>query len=185
MAQALPDDVLYAAQSGDPKAISRIYADLAPKVSGYLKARGAEDPAESTQEVFLTVFSKLKSVSGGYQGLRTFAFSVAHARYVDEVRQRSRRPHLAVYDPETDERIAASAETVALDSLDATPVGDMMRCLSPEQREVLLLRVVADLSLKQVCDITGKSPGSVKQLQRRGLLKLKELVDRKEVQNVV
>lgn len=180
MAPSLPDDVLSAAQSGDPEAFNAIYTELSPKVSGYLSARGVEEPAESTQEVFLTVFSKLATVRGGYQGLRTFAFSVAHARYVDEVRKLVRRPQLSEYDAGTDVRVADSAETVALGSLDTSSVGELIRELNPDQREVLLLRIVADLSLKQVSEITGRSSGSIKQLQRRGLSKLKELVERKE-----
>jgi len=177
---ALPDDVLAAAQAGDPDAFSRIYAALAPGVSGYLRARGMEDAEACVQEVFLTVFSRIGTVRGGYQGLRTFTFSVAHARYVDDVRRRARHPGFAEYDPDGDSRTTGSAEDAALGSLAATEVGRQLQSLNPEQREVLLLRIVADLSLEQVAGIMGKSTGSVKQLQRRGLLKLKTLIERKE-----
>ena len=68
MPQALPDDVLSAAQSGDAEAFSQIYYTLAPGVSGYLKARGMEDAEGSAQEVFLTVFSRIGTVRGGYHG---------------------------------------------------------------------------------------------------------------------
>ena len=180
MPQALPDDVLSAAQSGDAEAFSQIYYTLAPGVSGYLKARGMEDAEGSAQEVFLTVFSRIGTVRGGYQGLRTFAFSVAHARYVDEVRKRARQPYVSEYDPETDARTSDSAETVALEALGGSTVEEKLRELPPDQREVLLLRIVADLSLEQVAEIMGKSTGSIKQLQRRGLLKLKTLVERTE-----
>ncbi|MFD1210693.1 RNA polymerase sigma factor [Arthrobacter sp. GCM10027362] len=180
MAQALPDEVLSAAQDGDPESFSRIYAALAPGVAGYLRARGMEDAEASVQEVFLTIFSHIGTVRGGYQGLRTFTFSVAHARYVDEVRRRARHPGFADYDPETDTRTTGSAEDVVLASLAESDVGQQLQALNPDQREVLLLRIVADLSLEQVAEIMGKSTGSIKQLQRRGLLKLKTLIERKE-----
>lgn len=180
MAQAQQDDLLAAAHSGDPAACNSIYADLAPRVLGYLKARGLEDAEASMQEVLLTVFTRLRSIRGGYDGLRTFVFSVAHARYVDEVRRRARRPHVSSFDPETDLRSADSAEDVALGALGGTPVGQLLEQLNPEQREVLLLRVVADLSLEQVSDIMHRSTGAIKQLQRRGLLRLKELAEREE-----
>ncbi len=45
--------------------------------------------------------------------------------------------------------------------------------LKTEHREVLLLRIVADLPLEQVAKVMGKSVGSVKQLQRRALLALR------------
>lgn len=180
MAQALPDDVLSAAQAGDPDAFSRIYTALAPGVTGYLRARGLEDAEAAVQEVFLTVFTRIGTVRGGGQGLRTFAFSVAHARYVDDVRRRARHPGFAEYDPDSDTRTSGSAEDTVLASLDESDVGQQLKALNPDQREVLLLRIVADLSLEQVAEIMGKSTGSIKQLQRRGLLKLKSLIERKE-----
>jgi RNA polymerase sigma factor (sigma-70 family) len=180
LSSALPDDVVAAAQSGDAAAFSRIYAALAPGVNGYLKVRGLEDHEGAAQEVFLTVFSRIGSVHGGFQGLRTFTFSVAHARYVDDVRRRARQPQVSGYDPDTDVRAVDSAETAALDALDATGIGQQLKQLKPEQQEVLLLRVVADLSLEQVAEIMGRSTGSIKQLQRRALLKLKSIVEREE-----
>ncbi len=45
----------------------------------------------------------------------------------------------------------------------------MLESLSPDQRAVLLLRILGDLSLEQVAEALGKRTGAVKQLQRRGL----------------
>ncbi|MHA7190117.1 RNA polymerase sigma factor [Arthrobacter sp. MDT2-16] len=176
MVTPLPDDALVRAQAGDPAAFTEIYETLGPRVLGYFRGRGSEDPEALTQDVFLTVFSKLDSVSGGVQGLRTFTFSVAHARHVDEVRKRVRAPVLVGYEAEGDTRVTESAETVALGNLDSAGTGGMLAQLNAEQRDVLLLRIVAELPIEQVAEILGKSAGSVKQLQRRGLLKLRELV---------
>ena len=176
MPQALPDDVLSAAQSGDAEAFSQIYYTLAPGVSGYLKARGMEDAEGSAQEVFLTVFSRIGTVRGGYQGLRTFAFSVAHARYVDEVRKRARQPYVSEYDPETDARTSDSAETVALEALGGSTVEEKLRELPPDQREVLLLRIVADLSLEETARVMGKRANAIKALQHRALANLRALL---------
>ncbi|THJ65817.1 RNA polymerase sigma factor [Arthrobacter echini] len=180
MSTPLPDDALARAQGGEPAALSLIYRSLSPAVQGYLAGRGSEDPEALTQEVFLTVFAKLASITGGMPGLRSFAFSVAHARYVDELRRRTRAPVLVGYDASGDTRVAASAETVALGNLDTSAAQGMLAQLKDEQREVLLLRIVAELPIDQVAEILGRSAGSVKQLQRRGLLKLKELVQTTE-----
>jgi RNA polymerase sigma-70 factor (ECF subfamily) len=172
-----PDDALARAQSGDPAAFEWIYSYLSPLVLGYFNGRGVEDPESLTQEVFLTVFTRLASVRGGLDSLRTFVFSVAHARHVDEVRRRARRPLLVSYEPEADFRTSASAESVALNRFGEGNTEELLLGLKEEYREVLLLRVVAGLSLEQVADVMGKSTGSVKQLQRRGLIRLKELVE--------
>ncbi|NKX49929.1 sigma-70 family RNA polymerase sigma factor, partial [Arthrobacter deserti] len=80
----------------------------------------------------------------------------------------------------TDLRTTGSAEEVVLGSLAESDVGHQLKALNPDQREVLLLRIVADLSVEQVASIMGRSAGSIKQLQRRGLHKLKTLIERKE-----
>ena len=49
----------------------------------------------------------------------------------------------------------------------------LLAALKTEHREVLLLRIVADLPLEEVATVMGKSVGSVKQLQRRALLALR------------
>lgn len=180
MVSTLPDDALLRAQAGEPAALSLIYQSLSPAVLGYFAGRGSEDPEALTQEVFLAVFSKLDSVTGGLPGLRTLTFSVAHARYVDEVRKRTRAPVLVGYEVDGDTRTVDSAEAVALGNLDAGGVGGLLEQLSTEQRDVILLRIVAELPIDQVAEILGRSAGSVKQLQRRALLKLKEIVQSNE-----
>jgi RNA polymerase sigma-70 factor (ECF subfamily) len=45
--------------------------------------------------------------------------------------------------------------------------------LSPDQREALMLRVVADLSVEETAAVMGKGYEAVKALQRRGLATLR------------
>jgi RNA polymerase sigma-70 factor (ECF subfamily) len=150
-------------------------------VQSYLRVRGAEDPEGLTSEVFLAVLDRIGDVVGGAAGLRTFVFSVAHARYVDETRRRSRRLVLAPYEPELDDRQEPSAEVGALHSVGTREVLDVLHQLADEQRSVVTLRVLGDLSVEETARVLGKTPGAVKQLQRRGLLALRALVERGEV----
>jgi RNA polymerase sigma-70 factor (ECF subfamily) len=167
------DAVLRAAQLGQAWALRVLYDDLAPKVRGYLRARGAAEPEDLTSEVFLAVFTRLDTVTGGAPGLRTLVFSVAHARLVDDLRRQARRPAPAEYVPDRDPRTEPSSEAEALARLSGDRVRELLRRLPPNQRDVLLLRVVSDLSVEQVAAVLGRSAGSVKQLQRRGLLALR------------
>jgi RNA polymerase sigma-70 factor (ECF subfamily) len=48
--------------------------------------------------------------------------------------------------------------------------------LTDDQREVVVLRFVADLAVKDVARILGKRQGAVKMLQARGLERLHELL---------
>jgi RNA polymerase sigma-70 factor, ECF subfamily len=51
---------------------------------------------------------------------------------------------------------------------------DALRHLSDEQRQVIVLRIVNDLSLKECAQATGKSLGDVKSLQARSFARLRE-----------
>lgn len=171
------DAALVAAQQGEPWALRAIYDELAPRVHGYLRSRGADEPEDLTSEVFLALFSRLGSVIGGAAGLRTLLFSIAHARLVDDLRRRSRREPAVEYDPGTDERSAPSSEDEALAVLATDRVRELLAVLPDDQRDVLLMRVVSDLSVEQVAQAMNRSPGAVKQLQRRALLALRARAD--------
>ena len=96
----LTDDLVADAVNGDGEALGAVYAVLSPKVLGYLKAHGAQDPEGLTNDVFVHVLRRLGGLVGGASGLRTFVFSVAHARLVDDVRRRARHPAEHPYEPE-------------------------------------------------------------------------------------
>ena len=140
---------------------------------GYLRARGVEDPEAVTQEVFIAVLPKIGKIIGGEDGVRTFLFSIAHARAVDHHRVRVRRFPTVEYDPKLDGRSTSSAEEIMLTQADREATVALLAALKTEHRDVLLLRIVADLPLEQVAKVMGKSVGSVKQLQRRALLALR------------
>lgn len=177
----LTDDVVAAATSGDADALGAVYVALSPKVLGYLRAHGAEDPEGLTNEVFLHVLRRLGGLVGGAAGLRTFVFSVAHARLVDELRRRARRPLEAPYEPDLDQRYEPSAEYAALRDAEGEHLSEMLERLNHDQRSVITLRILGDLTLEQTAEILGKSTGAVKQLQRRGLLTLRSMMERGEV----
>ena len=170
------EEVLTAAAAGQPWALRALYEELAPRVHGYLLARGAHEPEDLTSEVFLAVFARLGTVTGGVAGLRSLTFSVAHARLVDDLRRRSRRPLVAEYNPERDARSHPSSEDEALQSLGELDLLGMLSRLPEAQREVLALRHLADLSIEQVASVLGRTPGAIKQLQRRGLLAMREVL---------
>ncbi len=167
------DEVFAAARQGDGAALREVYEWLAPAVLGYLRAKGVADPEAVTSDVFLALLPQLPRVTGGVPGLRKLAFSIAHARMVDEHRARARRPAPVPYEPDQDTRVVEAAEATAQVSLATERVLQILDLLPEEQREVLTLRIVADLSVDQVAEIMDRSAGAVKQLQRRGLVTIR------------
>ena len=165
--------VLAAAQEGAGWARTLLYQWLAPVVSGYLRARGAGDPDDLTSEAFLSVFSGCESFSGDAAQFRSWVLRIAHCRLVDARRAQDRRQATETLDSQRrtleDESTMAPAEDEALRSLDTERMMRVLDALTPDQRNVLALRVIAGMSVKEVAASLGKQPGAVKALHRRAL----------------
>jgi RNA polymerase sigma-70 factor (ECF subfamily) len=170
-------DLVVAAREGQPWALTEIWQRHAAQVTGYLRGRGVRDADDVTSDVFVAVFERIGRFHGDDDDLRAFVFTVAHHKLVDDVRRRTRRAEPLPYAAEDDLRTADSAEAEALAAIDDQRMQQLLRQLSPEQREVLLLRVVADLSLEQTAEILGKRVGAIKSLQHRGLAALRRLLE--------
>nr|WP_306422837.1 sigma-70 family RNA polymerase sigma factor [Paenarthrobacter aurescens] len=154
------------------------YNNFAGPVFGYLRARGVDDPEAVTQDVFLALYPKLETLHGGLQGAKALLFSIAHARMVDHYRKRERTPGSTPYDSDLDSRRTPSAEDQAMGRASGLAVTELLDDLADDYREVLALRVVADLSVEETAATMGKSQGAVKQLQRRALSALKKRAQR-------
>jgi RNA polymerase sigma-70 factor (ECF subfamily) len=177
----LTDALVAAAARGDQAACGLIYTALAPAVLGYARTCGVDDPESLTQEAFLKLLPQLPKVTGGAEGVRRLAFTIARARVIDAVRARSRAVRLVPYDAETDQRAVRSAEEDAHSLLSLERVRAVLDVLPDDQRDVLILRVVADLSIDQIAEVMGRSSGAVKQLQRRGLIAVRQALAERRV----
>jgi RNA polymerase sigma factor (sigma-70 family) len=164
--------VLAAAQADAGWAYQRLFRSLAGAVASYLRGQGAEDPDGLANEVFMRAFRQLQSFDGTESGFRSWVFTIARNALLDERRRQSRRPLVDDRATIRDQPVA-SGEVEALARLGTDEVRQILDQLVPDQRDVLLLRVLADLSVEQVAAVLGKQPGAVKQLQRRAAATLR------------
>lgn len=171
-------EVLHAARAGAPWAFERLYVELAPVVGGYLRLQGAAEPDDLTSEAFLGVFGRLASFEGSEQQFRSWVFTIAHRRLIDERRRAVRRPSIMTADNDLLDREGGDVEQDAFAALGTARVYELCAGLSDDQREVLVLRVVGDLTVEQVAAIVDKSVGAVKALQRRALQALRRKLER-------
>jgi RNA polymerase sigma-70 factor (ECF subfamily) len=185
MRTGLPfDDVLTAAQAGAAWAFERLYRDLAPAVTGYLRLHGAAEPDDLASETFIGVFTGLAGFRGDEDGLRAWVFTIAHRRLLDDWRRRSRRPQLAAEIPEPADAVGGDVEDDVLGRIGTAEVMRLCGTLPADQRSVLLLRILADLTVEQVAGVMGKSVPSVKALQRRGLRALRAQLEQPSPERV-
>ena len=72
------------------------------------------------------------------------------------------------------------AEADAVDALTEQHIALVLASLPADQRDVVTLRVMADLSVEQVASMLGKRPGAVKSLQHRAVANLRRCVQKVE-----
>ena len=166
------------AQRGSHDALADLYRRYAPAVLGYLRGQGARDAEDLASEVFVGMVRGLERFDGDEAAFRTWLFSIAHRRLVDERRRHSRRV-IDLVEPEKLPEIAAPGADVAEEALvrmAAGPTMQLLNELTEEQRSVILLRIVADLPVADVAGILGKTEGAVKTLQQRAVRRLARMI---------
>ncbi len=170
--------MLAAARRGDDAAWAEIYHELAGPILGYLRGQRIPDAEDVLGETMLQVVRDIDGFEGDEAGFRSWVFTIAHRRLLDARRSQSRRPADAHETEVLEDAMAPaeSAEPAALAELELDEVLVVLDRLTEEQREVLLLRLVADMDIVQVAEVTGRTPEAVKALSKRARDRLRTLL---------
>jgi RNA polymerase sigma-70 factor (ECF subfamily) len=168
---------LVAARLREPAALTRIYTAYAPALFRFFMASVsdrhlAEDLTGST---FVSAIEGLPKFRGPVEALGGWLFQIARHDLYDHRRKQS-RSRIEPLDENLTEAAASDAtvdpEELAIDRLEGSRVMGALRELSPDQREVLLLRMAGGMTAPEVAAVLGKTTGAVKALQHRGLASL-------------
>lgn len=170
-----------AAQAGSQTAFAQLYRMLAGPVAAYLRWHRVSDPDGLTNEVFAQVHRKLGSFEGDERGFRSWVFTIAHHRTVDDRRRAARQVRVDGNGDVEQHGALGDVEEEAFAALGSRRVRDLLGVLSPDQRAVILLRVVADLSVEDAAEILGRREGAVKALQHRAIVTLRRHLTRQAV----
>jgi RNA polymerase sigma-70 factor, ECF subfamily len=172
---AIPDrEVVERASLGDHGALSVLFRTYQPAVLRYLRGRLPDAAEDLAAQTWLDAARNLRTFAGGPDDFRRWLFTIARRRLQDELRRRARRPEqLTAAPPET---ATAGDELEAADEL--TRALALVRRLSPDQADAVLLRIVAGMDVGQVAEVMGRSEGSVRVLVHRGLHRLRDLLSR-------
>jgi RNA polymerase sigma-70 factor (ECF subfamily) len=166
------------ARQGSIKAFDDIYRCLAGQVASYLRWHRASDPDGLTNDVFAQVHRNLPRFEGDEHGFRSWVFTIAHHRMIDDRRRANRQPQLQDELAVEEHMGLGDVEDDAFAVLAHDRVRDLLTVLSPDQRDVVLLRIIADLSVEEVARMLDKREGAIKALQHRALATLRRHLDR-------
>jgi len=168
-------DLVRSAQRGDREAFARLYERHFDRVYRYLVAR-VGNPAEAedlAQEVFLRALEALPRFRFRGPPFSAWVFRIAHNLVVDRYRRLSHAGEPVPLDALLDLPSGQDVPAQAILALEAQALGQAMGRITEAQRQVLLLRFVAGLSVQETAQAMGKSENAVKALQHAGLLALR------------
>ena len=165
---------------GDADAFEHIVKKYEKKVYNlalrYLKNR--DDALDLSQEVFIQVYNNLAQFRGDSQ-FSTWIYRVTYNKCVDMLRktQKLRRNVVMSTDDENffetrDRRASIEENYEGRETL--VTVMKIIDTLPSEQRDVVVLRYIKDLSYSQIADVLEIAEGTVKSRLNRARLKIKE-----------
>jgi RNA polymerase sigma-70 factor, ECF subfamily len=184
MAEHLESEQEYVvkAQGGDGQAFGVLYDHYAPAIYRFiaLKVSTRQEAEDLLHEVFLSAWQNLPGFKEQGFPLSSWLYKIARNRVIDYYR--TKKQATSIDDEESgvselqDVSPAAAIEQALDERLEMDEVKDAIAQLPSEQREVIELRFLADLSPIEIAGIIGKREGTVRIIQFRALKKLKEIL---------
>jgi RNA polymerase sigma factor (sigma-70 family) len=134
------------------------------------------DAEDAVQEVFIELWRHAGRFDAAVAAESTFVSTVARRRLIDRHRRRARRPEAV---PLVVEPVAlARSETDRLETFEQGRLArGLLAKLRPEQRQVLELSFDRGMSQQEIADNTRLPLGTVKTHARRGLMRLRRLLE--------
>jgi len=162
------------ARRGDEWAITLLFRSIQPQLLRYLGRQAPGAAEDLAAETWLAVAQGIARFEGSLSDFRALVFTIARRRVVDHYRRQDRRPVEGPLAEGTEghDRDAGEIAIAALSTQQA--IDYLVEALPAAQAEVVLLRVVADLSVEEVARVMGRSAGAVRILQHRALRKLEQ-----------
>lgn len=169
-------DWLRGAQSGDRQALAAIYDNYSQCLYLYAyRLLGDPDLAEDcVAETFSRFLKALQNGQGPREYLKAYLYRTAHNWITDYYRRRTETE----WDEQLDCQIADEhlPEHQVQQLLEQERVRRALAKLTPDQRQVVVLRFIEEWELEQVAAAMQKPIGAVKSIQHRALAALRRIL---------
>lgn len=169
------EDLLNLYFSGDAQAFQIFFQRHKGRVYGYARRKGLDESSaqDVSQEAFLRLHRSIHHYESGRAALPWF-FTIVHHCVVDAIRKLRKMAIVGLdenkfaYEPREDE---GEAE----ENLQA-----LLEGLSSEQRQLMLMRAVDDMSFKEIAELTGKKDFSLRKLYERTRVQIRKRLEKRK-----
>jgi RNA polymerase sigma-70 factor (ECF subfamily) len=161
-------ELILRAKAGEQEAWRQLYEQYAPAIYRYIYFRvdDVQLAEDLLADVFVRMFEGLHRYEDRGWPLSAWLYRIAHDRAVDSLRRRAYRQQVPL--EAWNESVDGPEQSVGM-RLAFEEVSGVLNELTDEQRQVIQLRFLEELSIQAVAQQLGRTEGSVKALQHRGL----------------
>ncbi len=172
-------DLVRRAVGGDKEALETLYSRYVDSVYRFMYYRtGDRAVAEDlTADVFAAMLKAIPRYRERGVPFGAWLFRIARAQWVDYQRREERRRTLPLYEDVSSEPSVRSSPD---DILSHVYFSSLLRHLTEEQQEVVLLRFVGGLSHKEIAEVIGSNPDAVKAKVHRAVQRLRKVLREKK-----
>ncbi len=165
------------AKQGNGDGFTWLYRAYNRRVGALVRSEACPNVDEVVNTVFFKAFRSIDRFVGNQANFASYLYQIARFQVIDERRAQSRQVEIED-DLEIDlidERTDPAVLTVDRDT--ANRVHHALQALTPEQREVIVLRVFFGLTGPETAEAMDKPIGAIRSLQNRAEARLRSLVD--------
>lgn len=163
------------AVGGNSSAFGSLYDHYHPAIYRFIaiKVSSREEAEDITHQVFLSAWQKVRTYKHRGYPFSSWLYQIARNQVIDHYRSRKNDVSLDKIDPESS-LIPAVAHVDLGVKLQLETVHRAIRELKPDHQDVIIMRFVEDMPLKETAAAMKKSEGAVKLIQHRAIKELKK-----------
>jgi RNA polymerase sigma-70 factor, ECF subfamily len=143
-------------------------------------SESAADAEDAVQDIYLDLWKSAHRFDAAAGTEVAFVSTIARRRLIDRMRSSGRRPGTEPLNEEHTEEIEGPGGSEGEIAADLRVARRALEQLDTEQRDLLLMGVVEGMSHSEIALATGKPLGTVKTQMRRGLSRIRRMVDEAE-----
>jgi len=168
------------ARNGDSEAFGIIYSKYFTPIYRYIHyaVRNKEIAEDIAQTVFLKAFKMIENYKNNGNDPAPYFYTIAKNTMIDYWKKK--KDYLYENFTEVANNITDPSKNPLETHVEKEQVRDLMKCvqrLTDDQKEVITLKFICELSNSEIANYTGKNEDAIRQLQSRGLRSLKNLLN--------
>jgi RNA polymerase sigma-70 factor (ECF subfamily) len=169
------EKLIKAAVGGDSSAFGSLYDHYQAMIYRFvvIKVGSREEAEDITHQVFLSAWQKVRTYKHQGHPFSSWLYRIARNQVIDHYRARKGEVSIDKIDPELFASVEHASDDLAK-KFQLENVRKAIAALKTDYQDVIIMRFVEDISLKETAAILKKSEGAIKLIQHRAVKELKK-----------